>query len=613
MSTKRGRTSMDTAVAPGSRWQVDGEAVTVIAVTGIDAVLVEDFHGNKRSVRPGELDRIDAGQAAQYAIRAAAVEQSDSLAWQTARRIEADINELANIDPVSDETVHSLARRWRVSRATVWRRIDRYRQQGDLTALIAKRRGLKTGASLLSAEAEWLIREIARRFWRQTENAPLSDIVPTIQNECRAREMVVPSRATIARRLRVLRTDAEYFTGDARAALRERKRLVRGNFNVGHALDVVQIDHTVADVLLVDPQSRQPIGRPTFTVAVDVATRCVMGMCLSLEAPSSLLVALCLEHAVFPKDRRLAAMGSGASWPMFGRMKAIHCDNGKEFHGAAFHRGCDLNRIDVIYRPPATPRFGGHIERLIGTLMRRVRLLPGNTYSDILKWRPRRAEALAALTMTDLRWFMTDEIQRYHHSVHRTLGITPRSAWERAWAREQGVELPPVPARQDQFLFDFLPIRQRVITREGIEVHGLKYSHAELAGEIVPGCKRTVRLDPRDISRVYLARTDDQYLTVPLQRRDLPGMSWWEWRALRQISRRPNSPTRATTGALSFPQLVPSSVESSTSLRRRRYAARKADWQAVQALQALPVPNVSLHSVVTSNGNVEQLPWEILE
>src|SRR5271167_625299 len=124
MSTKRGRTSMDAAVAPGSRWQVDGEAVTVIALTGIDAVLVEDFHGNKRSVRPGELDRIDAGQAVQCANRTAAVEQAGSLAWQTARRIEADINELANIDPVSDEAVHSLARRWRVSRATVWRRID---------------------------------------------------------------------------------------------------------------------------------------------------------------------------------------------------------------------------------------------------------------------------------------------------------------------------------------------------------------------------------------------------------------------------------------------------------------------------------------------------------
>jgi putative transposase len=576
-------------------------------------VLVEDYLGDKRSVRPGELCPIDDGQATQTAIRAAAVARADSPAWQKARRIEADIDEIAKVDPVSDEAVQSLALRWSVSRATVWRRLERYRQQGDLTAFISKRRGLKAGASLLPAEADGVIRDIAQRFWHQTENAPLSDIVPTIQKECRARDIEVPSRATIARRLRALRTDPEYFTGEARAALRERKRLVRGNYDVANALDVVQIDHTVADVLLVDPQSRQPIGRPTFTVAIDVATRCAMGMCLSLEAPSSLLVALCLDHAVFPKDPWLAAMGSGASWPMFGRMTSIHCDNGKEFHSAAFHRGCDLNRIDVIYRPPATPRFGGHIERLIGTLMRRVRLLPGNTYSDMLKRRPRHAEARAALTMADLRWFLTDEIDRYHHSVHRTLGITPRTAWERAWARKQGVELPPVPGRRDQFMLDFLPIQRRVITREGIEVHGLKYSHADLATEIDPGCKRIVRLDPRDISRIYLARTDGQYLTVSLQRRDLPGMSWWEWRALRKLSRQTRLAVPVMLGSHPVVELPPSATASGTPLRRRRYAARKAEWQEVQALQALPPPNVSLHAVVTSSSNADQLSWEILE
>jgi hypothetical protein len=141
--------------------------------------------------------------------------------------------------------------------------------------------------------------------------------------------------------------------------------------------------------------------------------------------------------------------------------------------------------------------------------------------------------------MADLRWFLTDEIERYHHVVHRTLGITPREAWERAWLRKQGVELPPVPTRRSQLLFDFLPIQRRVITREGIEVHGLKYSHADLARQIDPGLKRVVRLDPRDISRIYLERTDNQYLTVPLQRNTLPGMSWWEWRARRKLSRRP--------------------------------------------------------------------------
>ena len=38
-------------------------------------------------------------------------------------------------------------------------------------------------------------------------------------------------------------------------------------------LEVVQIDHTQVDVIVVDEQSREPIGHPRITLAVDVLTR----------------------------------------------------------------------------------------------------------------------------------------------------------------------------------------------------------------------------------------------------------------------------------------------------------------------------------------------------
>ncbi|MGO8847950.1 MAG: hypothetical protein ACLQFI_22030, partial [Methylocella sp.] len=38
--------------------------------------------------------------------------------------------------------------------------------------------------------------------------------------------------------------------------------------------------------------------------------------------------------------------------------------------------------IKTIWRPPGTPHFGGHIERLIGTQMGAVHLLPGTTQSN---------------------------------------------------------------------------------------------------------------------------------------------------------------------------------------------------------------------------------------
>jgi len=38
-------------------------------------------------------------------------------------------------------------------------------------------------------------------------------------------------------------------------------------------MDVVQIDHTLVDVMVVDREYRQSIGRPWLTLAIDVAIR----------------------------------------------------------------------------------------------------------------------------------------------------------------------------------------------------------------------------------------------------------------------------------------------------------------------------------------------------
>ncbi len=64
-------------------------------------------------------------------------------------------------------------------------------------------------------------------------------------------------------------------------------------------LEQVQIDHTVIDLIVVDDRDRQPIGRPYLTLAIDVFTRCVLGMVVTLEAPSavSLACASCMSPA----------------------------------------------------------------------------------------------------------------------------------------------------------------------------------------------------------------------------------------------------------------------------------------------------------------------------
>jgi putative transposase len=142
------------------------------------------------------------------------------------------------------------------------------------------------GVGRLNDAVESVIVDTARTWWKATENATISEIFPEVIRECVGRGLARPSRATVARRLAALKKDPDNFSAPVAAKLRDRTRLAKASYVVESALAVVQVDHTIADVFIVDPSSRKCIGRPTLTVAVDVATRCIAGICLSLEAPS---------------------------------------------------------------------------------------------------------------------------------------------------------------------------------------------------------------------------------------------------------------------------------------------------------------------------------------
>src|SRR5262249_54527336 len=155
------------------------------------------------------------------------------------------------------------------------------------------------------------------------------------------------------------------------------------SFKTAWPLDVLQIDHTPVDLILVDEAVRRPIGRPWLTLAMDVDTRLVAGFLISLDPPCATSVALALAHAGLPKEGWLAARGFRLPCPAAGLPRAVHVDNAKEFHALALDRGCRQYGIQLDYRPVRTPRYGGHIERLMGTLMRRIHELPGTTFANI--------------------------------------------------------------------------------------------------------------------------------------------------------------------------------------------------------------------------------------
>ena len=422
-----------------------------------------------------------------------------------------------------------------VSRTTVWRWIRRLAAEGGRTsALVPRKRGRRNGSVMVPGDVEGIIEEHLTRYYLRRERPSLARVVTEIRSACLERGLQPPTRRTVQRRLDAMDAREVMKAREGAKAARQRFAPVTGRNRSERPLDVVQIDHTPADIILVDSFERKPIGRPWVTLAIDIATRMVTGYHVSFDAPSRLSVALCLTRAVAPKAEFLADLESNAPWPAQGKPVSIHVDNGRDFRSQAFQSACAEWGINLVYRPPGSPHFGGHVERLIGTMMGAVHLLPGTTQSSVAAKGGYDAEAMAAMTLGEFdRWFAL-EICRYNNSIHSSLGCTPVAKWD-ALAGEMSGD---IPFDMEAFRVSFLPSEQRQVRRDGIHLFDLRYWSDALAGYVGRrGGKVVVRYDPRDLSTVWVELDGGRCVEARYRNLEIPPVSLWEYREAMQKAR----------------------------------------------------------------------------
>ena len=504
--------------------------VAIVRVDDDGSVVVRDLaNGGLSTTSASELSAPPALLDPTVAPVLSIVQATDSQ-WERARRREAVIADLENASDLADQVTRASVRLG-ISRRTVFRWLAAYRDAPQTSSLLARPRGTPTGTRRIDAHLEQLIAEVIRDVYLTKVRAKKDEVVRQVGLRCSSKRLTPPSRKAILARLRALDTRE---VAKARLQPSEAAALVDpvpGTYRVDNALEVVQIDHTPVDVIVVDEAHRLPIGRPWLTLAIDVATRVVVGFYVSLEAPSSTSVALCLTHAVLPKEAWLKARALTSAWPVWGLPRALHADNGADFTSAALRRGCDEYGITLILRPVATPHYGGHIERLIGTLMGRVHLLPGTTGSNPQDKGAYPAESESALTMAELeRWLMIEICEQYHRRVHRGLRRTPLAAWQDA-LRQAGGGLGALPDQPEQFALSFLPFERRTLRRDGLHLFNIRYWDSVLPVIVKLGESVLVRYDPRNLSKVYVAGSDERYHPIPYADLTLPPITLWEQRA----------------------------------------------------------------------------------
>jgi putative transposase len=395
--------------------------------------------------------------------------------------------------------------------------------------------GPRKGTGLLPGEVEHRIEDAIDRVFKTRECPSLEKLRREIRADCSAAGLQPPSRTAIQARLsaRSLRELMKARKGSE--AARQAFAPVRPGLRPSFPLEIVQIDHTKVDTQLVDDLSRAVVGRPWLTVVLDVFSRSVVGFYLSFDAPSASGVALAISQAELAKSDWLSERGLDFVWPMQGVPQSLHLDNGKEFHSKALRRGCQQHGMRIDYRPPATPRFGGHIERLMGTLMSRVHALPGTTSSNVVARGNYPAEQKAILTLREFERILVLEILgTYHNEVHAALGTTPAAAWA-AGVAARAVELARDPTA---FVLDFLPFEERVIRREGVRLFNVTYFDGALA-PLLDSPVRTCRIkyDPRNMSAVFVELPTGGHLRVPCADLGRPAVTLWEQRAAVQALR----------------------------------------------------------------------------
>jgi putative transposase len=526
--------------------------------------------------------------------------------WREAQRRAEVIRPLAARGRTPHHLVQAAAASLTLSERQTYTLLRRCRDaDGALTALLPIPSGGGRGRTRLGGGSEAMLRRVVEESYLSSQRRLAARVVEQVLGCCRQAGLAPPSPNTIRRRLKSLPPKDLCRRGECHPETAP----VHGHAPpVRHPLDLVQVDHTPVDLVLVDPFDREPIGRPWVTIAIDAHSRCIAGLHVTLEAPSATSVGLCLTHMAMDKALWLASRGVEADWPIAGKPCRVGVDNGPEFHSAAFERGCAQHGIAIEWRPPGRPQFGGAVERVIGTLMGLVHGVPGTTFSSVGQRGTYDSDRAACLTLDELeRWLAVAVAKYYHMRPHEGLdGQAPLRRWQDGVAAlaAEGSTI-PMPRDPRAYLVDFLPVVRRTLRRDGIRLDHVTYFSPALRAWIMARDRADpllIRRDPRDLSRVFvLDPKDDGHLEVPTRDLSRPAITLWEHRqALRRVRERHR-------GEVDEAALYAAVEEMRTMERKAARLTRSARRDRARR-GAVPAPLATLPTAAPAAAGTEPMP-----
>lgn len=451
------------------------------------------------------------------------------------------------------ELVKKMAKQGSVNKSSVYRWVGWYESTGNISSLLGQKKNGGRGKSRLTSEQEEIVQSNIKEVYLTSFRKSMKYLIRAIHHECKEKQIPFPHEATIRRRVNEISEEEKIRARYGKKRSDNKFAPIRGEFpHANYPLSVVQIDHTPVDIILVDEIFRQPFNRPYLTVAIDVYSRMILGIHLSFDPPGAMGTGLCISNAILPKEIYLEKLGIEGTWGCWGVMDTIHMDNAKEFRGNMLKKASENYGINLEFRPVATPHYGGHIERFLGSFAKSIHDLPGTTFSNKDERSNYKSEKHASLTLGELEtWMITYIINVYHKSLHSGIGTSPEEKYiEGIFGNEEqkGIGLPSRIFNERKVRLDFMPYFERSIQQYGVVIDHITYYDEVFRKYIhVPNKKKSsqkysFRRNPKDISVIYFFDPETgEYYDVSYRDTRYPPISIWEFRAVLKKLKENNS------------------------------------------------------------------------
>ena len=429
----------------------------------------------------------------------------------------------------------------------------------------------------------------------------------TFSNQCKEEGLSAPSYDWFVKEIGKQKTyDLKLAREGKRAAysMKQTNRpLSARNDNHGDfPWQVVHVDHTEADIELVDEGTGTNLGRPWLSLMFDAYSRKVLAFVLTFDPPSTNSLRLLLRDCV----RRHSRLPS-----------TLILDGGKEFGSEFFETLTAMFEINIHKRPPAQCRFGSVIEREFKTLNQQFfHNLAGNTQNTRNVRQLTKAvnpKGLAVWSLEELHELLSEFCYELHDKQpHSALGMSPADAYTKGLA-VSGARAVRQVGYDDAFRFLTLATTAKGTAKIqpglGVKIRYFYFWNEAMRDSHWEGKSVRVRYDQEDLGVAY-AFVGKQWIKCPSCHFDvLAGRSEKQLTLAVQVLRKVRS-TVERRRALTAREIAHffQSMEGEEVLRMQRLKDQARQRLAGGAIQAEPVRSPQHGGVAPGPARAVPLP-----